>query len=194
MLTSITASNQIHVSSEPATEVQQASDTLVTLSEAHTQQNAAIVQASIDVSINAQNEPLTLLLKTAINGINDLLKPTFGENAIQNASSQDNTPDGTAGRIVALSTGFYETFKKQHPGENEADVLSQFMATIRSGFEQGYQEASGILQGMGVLNGDIAGNVDQTHALVLQGYADFEAAQNSQPATGEPQAALASEA
>jgi len=180
MLTSITASNQIQVTNEPDTGVTKSGGTLATLSDAHAQLNAAIVQASIDVSISAKNEPLTLLLKTAINGINDLLKPTFGENAIQNASTQDNTPGGTAGRIVSLSTGFYEAFKKQHPGENEADVLSKFMDTIRSGFEQGYKEASNILQGMGVLSGDIASNIDKTHALVVQGYADFEAAQRSQ--------------
>ena len=183
MLTSITASNQIHVSTEADSAVTKSDsppNTLDTLSEAHARQNAAIVQASIDVALSSKNQPLALLLKTAINGINDLLKPSFGENAIQNASSQDNTPDGTAGRIVSLSTGFYEAFKKQRPGENEADVLGKFMDTISSGFERGYQEASDILKGMGVLNGEIASGIEQTHTLVLQGYADFEAAQRQQ--------------
>lgn len=153
--------------------------THTTQAEAHAQLNASIVQASIEVAISSKNEPLALLLKSAITGINDLLKPEFGENALQNAVSQDNTPDGTAGRIVSLSTGFFEAFKKQHVGENEADVLKTFMATIRGGFEHGYNEARDILKGMNVLNGDIAGNIDKTHELVLKGYADFEAAQSS---------------
>ncbi|MFZ2853574.1 MAG: DUF5610 domain-containing protein [Rhodocyclaceae bacterium] len=138
--------------------------------------NASIVQSSIDVSIGSKNEPLALLLKSAINGINDLLKPEFGENAIQNAVGQDNTPEGTAGRIVSLSTGFFEAFKANHAGEDEAEVLKNFMTTIRGGFEQGFKEASDILKGMNVLNGDIAGNIDKTYALVQKGFADFEAA------------------
>ena len=155
------------------------SDKIATPAEARSQLNASIITASFEVAINSQNEPLALLLKTAITGINDLLKPEFGDNAIQNASSQDNTAEGTAGRIVSLSTGFYEAFKSQHPGEDEATVLKNFMSTIRGGFEQGYKEASDILQGMKVLNGDVASGISKTYELVQKGYADFEAAQSS---------------
>ena len=153
--------------------------TITTKEEARVQLNASIVTASFDVAISSGNEPLALLYKSAINSINDILKPTLGENAIQNAANQDNTAEGTAGRIVSISTGFYEAFKRQHPGENEADVLTNFMATIKSGFERGYQEASDILQGLGVLDGDIKSGIEKTFKLVQQGYADFEAAQRS---------------
>lgn len=149
----------------------------------HTQLNVSILQASVDVSLSSGNDSLALLFQSAIAGINDILEPEFGKNAIQNAASpdlsQDNGPDGTAGRIVSLSTGFYEAFKQQHVGEPAADVLKQYMATIGSGFEQGYQEARDILQGMKVLNGDIASGIDKTHELVLKGYADFAAAHAS---------------
>ncbi|GAB2883276.1 hypothetical protein GCM10027046_09710 [Uliginosibacterium flavum] len=147
--------------------------------QARAQQNAAIVQASADVAISSGNDSLALLYKTAIDSINENLKAEFGDNALQAAMSQDNTPDGTAGRIVSLSTGFFEAFKAQHAGEDEAEVLKNFMATIRSGFERGFQEASDILQSLNVLNGDIASNIDKTYELVLQGYADFEAAQSN---------------
>lgn len=158
------------------------SEATSTRAEAHAQLNASIIKASIEVSISSDNEPLALLLKSAITGINDILKPEFGENAIENAASQDNTPDGTAARIVSLSTGFFEAFKKQHAGEDEAGVLKLFMTTIRGGFEQGYNEARDILQGMGVLGGDIADNIAKTHELVQQGYADFEAKHGSKQA------------
>ena len=151
--------------------------TPATGAETKIKQNAAILQASLDVSLQSKNEPLALLLKSAINGINDLLKAQFGDNALQEAASQDNTPTGTAGRIVSLSTGFFEAFKQQHQGEDANEVLSKFMSTIRSGFEQGAREAQDILKGMGVLSGDIASNIDKTLALVNQGYADFEATQ-----------------
>lgn len=162
------------------------SERIATPAEARTQLNASIVTASFDVAIKSQNEPLALLLKTAITGINDLLQPDFGDNALQNAASQDNTAEGTAGRIVSLSTGFYEAFKSQHAGEDEAAVLKNFMTTIRGGFEQGYKEASDILQGMKVLNGDVASGIDNTYQLVQKGYADFEAAQSSRISGSQP--------
>lgn len=167
------------------------SEKLPTQAEARSQLNASIVAASFEVSINTHNEPMALLLKAAITGINDLLRPEFGDNAIQNAASQDNTAEGTSGRIVSLSTGFYEAFKQQHTGEDEAVVLKNFMATIRGGFEQGYKEASDILQGMNVLNGDVASGVSKTYELVQKGYADFEAAQSSRISAASTQAAAA---
>jgi hypothetical protein len=143
---------------------------------ARAQLNTAIVQASLTVSIGAQNEPLTLLLKSAITGINEALKGQYGDDAIQNAVAQDNTPQGTADRIVSLSTGFFEAYKQQHPDQDEAAALDKFMSTIRGGMEKGFQEGRDILQGLKVLNGDVAGNIDQTYELVQKGYAAFEAA------------------
>ncbi len=168
-------------SSTRSNAVQSDGSTVATRAAPKTQHNAAILQASLDVSIQSKNQPLALLLKSAITAINDLLQPQFGDNAIAAAVSEDNTPAGTAGRIVSLSTGFFAAFKQQHPGESAGDVLGKFMATIRSGFERGAKEAQGILEGLGVLDGDIAGNIDKTLALVRQGYADFEAAQLGSP-------------
>lgn len=146
----------------------------VALQEQRSRQNAAIVASSETAAIRAGNEPLALLFRSAIEQLNEALRPTLGENAIQNAMSQDNSPEGTAGRIVALSTGFFEAFKQQHPGEPEDEVLKKFMATIRSGFEQGFNEARTILEGLGVFGGDIAAGVNRTYELVQQGYAAFE--------------------
>lgn len=143
--------------------------------EARSQLNVSIVQASLSVSISSQNEPLALLFKSAIDSLNEALKPTLGENAIQNAVNQDNTPEGTAGRIVSLSTGFFDAFRQQHADLNDADALNQFMSIIRGGFEKGFQEAKDILQGLKVLSGDIEANINKTYDLVQKGYADFEA-------------------
>ena len=147
------------------------------------QLNASIVQASLTVSIGAGNDPLALLLKSALTGVNEALKDQFGDNAIQNAVSQDNTPEGTAGRIVALSTAFYDAFKQQHPGEDPDAVLQKFLDTIRGGATTGFSEARGILRGLNVLGGDIASNIDKTQQLVDKGYDDFLAAHKSKPAT-----------
>ena len=179
MSTPISANSSAIPTDVQRTNSQSTSATVTTKEEAKTQFNAAIVTASFDVAISSGNESLALLYKSAINSINVVLKQERGDNAIQNAFGQDNSAEGTAGRIVSISTGFYEAFKRQHPGEDEADVLSNFMSTIKRGFEQGYKEAADILQGLGVLGGDIKSGIEKTYELVLQGYADFEAAQRS---------------
>lgn len=136
--------------------------------------NASIVQASVDVTLNAGNEPLQLLLSNVVANLNELLKPQLGENALQNAVNQDNTPEGTAERIVSLSTNLLGAFRAQHPGEDDTKVLNNFVATIREGIEQGFREAREILQGLGVLQGNIASNIDRTFELVQQKLDDFQ--------------------
>jgi hypothetical protein len=140
------------------------------------QLNASIMQASLNVSIGSENEPLALLYKTAITNINEALKGQYGDDAIQNAASQDNSAEATASRIVSLSTGFFDAFKKQNPDMDDDTALSKFMDTISGGMEKGFKEARDILEGLKVLGGDIAGNIDKTYELVQKGYADFIAA------------------
>ena len=146
------------------------------------QLNAAILQASMNVSISSQNDPLALVYKSAITSINEALQADFGDNAVQNAASQDNSAEATANRIVSLSTGFFEAFKKQNPGMDNGAALEKFMGTITGGMEKGFSEARDILKGLNVLQGDIAGNIDKTYELVQKGYADFVAAHSSKKA------------
>jgi hypothetical protein len=156
---------------------------------AKAQYNASIVQASLTVSLNTSNEPLSLVLKTALTGINEALKDQFGDNAIQNAVSQDNTPEGTASRIVSLSTAFYEAYQQQNPGGDEAATLQNFLDTLQKGVDQGFKEARGILDGLKVLNGDVASNIDKTYELVKKGFADFAASHKAAAAAPTPQPA-----
>jgi len=153
--------------------------TLSPSAQSHAQLNTAIVQASLTVALNSSNEPLALVLKTALTGINEALAPQLGPNAIEQAQSQDNTPEGTASRIVALSTAFYDAYRQQHPGGDEETTLQNFVSTLQRGVDQGFKEARDILGGLQVLKGDIASNIDKTYALVQQGYADFLTAHRS---------------
>jgi hypothetical protein len=153
---------------------------------AKAQLNASIVQASLTVSLNSSNEPMSVVLKTALTGINEALKDQFGENAIQNAVSQDNTPEGTASRIVALSTAFYDSFKQQNPGGDEEVLLNKFIDTLKKGVDQGFGEARDVLEGLKVLGGEVAGNIDKTYELVQKGYEDFIASRLAKPAETLP--------
>jgi len=137
--------------------------------------NAAILRSAEEVSLGVKDEPLALLFKSAIDKLNERLAPELGDNAIQNAydSGMDFSPAATADRIVGLSTGFYSAFMAQHEGEDQTEVLNKFMETIGSGIEQGFAEARDILDGLGVLQGDIASNIDKTYELVQQGLQNF---------------------
>ena len=135
--------------------------------------NTSIVQASLTVSIKSGNDSLSLVYKSAITNINEALKADFGDDAIQNAAGTDQSPEATADRIVSLSTAFYSAYKNQHPGEDDATSRENFVSTIRKGVEQGFKEAKDILQGLKVLQGDVASNIDKTYELVMKGLDAF---------------------
>jgi hypothetical protein len=137
------------------------------------QLNASIMQASASISIGAQDDPQALLYKSAITSINEALQAELGDNAIQNAASQDNSPEGTAERILSFSTAFLGAYKKQNPDMEDSAAMEKFMDTIKGGIEKGFKEARDILKGLNVLGGDIAGNIDKTYQLVMQGLDDF---------------------
>lgn len=171
------ASNKVKDVESPASAVAKARASL----------NSAIVQTSMNVAISAGNEPMALLLKSAINGINEELQPTMGKDAIQNAAAgQDNSAEATAGRILSLSTGFYEAYREQNKLEDSPESRAQFVEVIRGGFEKGFKEAQGVLQGLKVLGGEVAAGIDKTFALVMQGYDDFVAGPQSQPGGPTP--------
>jgi hypothetical protein len=143
--------------------------------EQHIQLGARIMQASLDVSFSSGNKGLALLYRTAIEHINEQLAPALGANAIQNAMSQDNSPEATAERILSQSTAFFEAYARQHPDKEPEQLVRDFVDTIRRGFEKGYSEAVSILEGLGVMGegSQIANEIGKTYALVQQGYDDF---------------------
>ncbi len=138
--------------------------------------NAAIVE-SAQVSIGAKDESLALLLKTAIDKINEALTPELGELAIQEAvdSGLDVSPEATAERIVSLSTGFYGAFKEQNPNDDESASLNKFLDTIGSGIDKGFEQARDILESLKVLEGDVANNINETYDIVQDKLSAFKA-------------------
>lgn len=140
------------------------------------QQNAQILQASMDVSISAGNNSLTLLYRAAVDKLNEVLAPELGADAIAQAQQQDQSSEAVAGRIVSLSTAMFERYAAKYPDKDPETLLQDFVATIRSGFEQGYGEATGILQGLGVwgeADSPVRSAIERTYSLVQQGFDDF---------------------
>ena len=138
--------------------------------------NVSILESAA-VIIGVKDDPLSLVLSSAIDRINEFLAPELGDNAIQKAadSGLDVSPEATAERIVSLATASYDAFVERHPKEDESAVLTKFIDIISSGIEAGFNEARDILEGLDVLDGGIASNIDQTFDLVNEKLAAFDA-------------------
>lgn len=153
------------------------------VAKARASQNSAIVQTSLNVALNAGNEPLALLYKTAIQGINEALESVLGKDAIQNAAAtQDNSAEATAQRILNGSTAFFGAYLEKNKLEDNAESRASFIKVIQGGFEQGFKEAEDILGGLKVLEGDVKSGIDKTRELVLKGFAEFAAGPKPTPA------------
>lgn len=152
--------------------------------------NSRILQASLQVSIQAGNDSLALLYRTAVDDINNVLAPELGPNAIQNAMSQDNSAQATAGRIVGLSTAMFNAYAARYPDKDMEVVAQDFVNVVRGGFEQGYKEAEDILNSLGVLSAGspVAEGISQTFALVQKGYDDWLASKLASLRSDEAQA------
>lgn len=140
------------------------------------QLNQSILQASLDVNLSAGNEPMALLFKTALEGINKALEGQLGPDAIQNSYSAgiDVSPQATADRIVQMSTAFFGQYQSNHPELSTEDALNSFTKVIGGGIDNGFKEARDILSGLNVLKeGNIASNIDATYDLVQKGLKAF---------------------
>lgn len=143
--------------------------------------NASILEATLKYEGTIASQPQALLLKTALEGINEALKALGVEKTVQQSADEgiDVSPEATADRIVAFSTNFFPLYLEQHPELDEQSALNKFIDVIGGGIDQGFSEAKEVLTGLNVLEGDIADNIDKTYQLVQQGLADFISQYNS---------------
>jgi hypothetical protein len=149
--------------------------------------NARLLASALDSTISVGNNQQALVLKTAIEGINEALQETLGDNAIQNTvdSGLDVSPEATAERIVSLSTAFFGAYQDANPDLSQEEALTAFIDVIGGGIQQGFTEARDILEGLSVLEGDIATNIDSTYDLVQAGLSAFVASFNQVEAEAE---------
>ena len=139
------------------------------------QLNAAIIESSLKFNKTIGDQPQSLLLKTALQGINEALKERGVESSVEDAyeSGIDFSPEATAERIVSFSTQFFGAYREQHPEMGEEESLTAFVNIISGGIDQGFSEAKDILGSLKVLEGDIASNIDKTYSLVQEGLQSF---------------------
>lgn len=136
---------------------------------------SSLLEAHQEVNLSIKNEPQALLYKSALEAINEELKSELGDNAIQKGyeSGLDVSPEATADRIVKFSTALFPLYQEQHPELSLTEQLNRFMEIIGGGIDQGFTEAKDILDGLGVLEGEIEENIEKTYNLVQEGLEAF---------------------
>lgn len=139
------------------------------------QLNAAIIESSLNYNTSIAEQPLSLVLKTALQGINEALNEMGVENTVEKAyeSGVDFSPEAVAERIVSFSTQFLSSYREQHPEMDEEEALNAFVNIIGGGIDQGFDEAKEVLTSLNVLEGDISDTIDKTYALVQEGLQSF---------------------
>ena len=139
------------------------------------QLNASIIESSLKFSNTLGDQPLSLVLKTALQGINEALREGGIKTSVEDAfeSGLDVSPEATAERIVAFSTQFLPLYQEQHPEMSEEESLTTFVEIIKTGIDLGFAEARDILSSLNVLEGDVASNIDTTYGFVQEGLQSF---------------------
>lgn len=137
--------------------------------------NATIMENQLKLSTGDDDNSMKLLYKTALEGINSELEAEFGPNAAEKIknSGVDTSPQATADRIVGFATAFYQKFSEQNPDMPEEERLDKFIALVGGGVDKGFEDARGILDGLGVLNGKVSDDIDSTYSLIQDGFAKF---------------------
>lgn len=138
--------------------------------------NKAILESQQSVSIGTKDQPQALLLKAAIEAINEQLAPYLGEDSLSVTldNNTDVSPEATASRIVSQSTAFFGAFQNSNDTLGFEQQLEKFLQVIGGGIDQGFSEARDILDSLQVLEGDVASNINKTYDLVQAGLASFQ--------------------
>jgi len=139
------------------------------------QLNAAIIESSLKFNSTASNQPQSLVLKAALQGINEALKESGIEKTVEDTyeSGIDYSPEATAERIVSFSTQLLGAYREQNSEMDEEELLTSFVNIISGGIDQGFSEAKDILGGLNVLEGNVSDNIDKTYELVQAGLQSF---------------------
>jgi len=140
------------------------------------QSNTSRSPSPDEMKLQISNEPLSLVYRTAVQKLNELLAPETGEAGLQGvaASGMDFSPEAVAERILSFATAGITSFRDRHTDQGGEEQLNGFMSLIRDAIDQGFQEARDILDGLGVLQGDISANTDRTYQLIQDGLNRFE--------------------
>ncbi len=125
------------------------------------------------INFSLQNDPTALILQSAMEKISAQFAPHLGEGALQKAteSGQDMSPQATADRILSFATQLFgraEADQVDLPVEEQRS-RERLFDNIKTGVENGFEQARSILEGMQALDGEVKETVNATYDAVQQG-------------------------
>ncbi|MCB0310711.1 MAG: DUF5610 domain-containing protein [Bdellovibrionales bacterium] len=136
-----------------------------------------IIQASQDKSSIKSfdlDKALQIKAQKIVDRLNEILQGELPD-GLQSLKPQDTTPEATADRIVQGATAFFDVYAKQHPELSDEDLVTNFMETIRTGIQSGYDEAFGILEEIGAFDFEgVKEGIETTKSLIDQKLVKFE--------------------
>jgi hypothetical protein len=94
--------------------------------------------------------------------------------------ASDYSPEKVAERVL----GFIDQrLRSEAAGGADSAQLQKVLTQARDGVEQGFAEARKILDGLGVLGGQVAANIDDTYKRIQDGFAGLDQAYAAPPTT-----------
>lgn len=94
--------------------------------------------------------------------------------------ASDYSPEKVAERVL----GFIDQrLRSEAASGADSAQLQKVLSQARDGVEQGFAEARKILDGLGVLGGQVAANIDDTYQRIQDGFAGLDQAYATPPAT-----------
>ncbi len=85
--------------------------------------------------------------------------------------ANDYTPEKVAGRILSF---IEQRLQSEQAAGADTGKLQKLLDQARSGVEKGFAEARKILDGMGVLQGKVASDIDDTYQKIQDGFSDLD--------------------
>jgi hypothetical protein len=102
--------------------------------------------------------------------------------------SNDYTPEKVAGRILSF---IEQRLQTEHAAGADPAKLQGLLEQARSGVEKGFAEARKILDGMGVLQGKVASDIDDTYQKIQDGFSALDQRFNPAASTSNANVAVA---
>lgn len=87
------------------------------------------------------------------------------------AKAEDYSPAKVAERILGFVGG---NMAREAAAGADSEQLQKHMQEFRKGVEKGFADARKILDGMGVLNGQVAANIDDTYQRIQDGLGELD--------------------
>jgi len=140
--------------------------------------NMKSVRDIVDISASSQYSSQLILEK-----VNENIAEKFGAISAADVdvlSGTDTSPENTSKTIFDFAISFYDAYKEQRAGEDEGEVLDDFVSTIRGAIDDGFAEALDILSGMPGFNDEISAGIDETYDYLQEMLDDFSEEQQEQ--------------